>query len=52
MDNPETLVTLCIQNTRQRQTKYKNATHDTENSKEEQHGPYQKQGVNPCTRNG
>ena len=45
MDNIETLATLDKQDTGWRQTK-----HNTENYKDEHHGPHQKPGVNLSAR--
>jgi len=51
MENPETLTTLVTQDTGRRQTKQK-TQYNAENSKDEQHGPHQKPGVNPGALKG
>ena len=51
MENPETRETFGTQDTGRRYTKQK-IHHNTENYKDEQHGPHQKTGTNPVAREG
>ena len=49
MDNAEKVSTLSTQDTGRRQTKQKN---NTENYKDQQHGPSERRGVNKDAREG